>query len=103
MSMSFTSVAAVEPAPAKASKPRVAGAPTPPPRMVVQLVEDPARLAEHLAVWDDLAANALEPNVFYESWMLRPAIAAFSAKEAWAFAFVYQVNPGRPQDPPLLC
>ena len=30
--------------------------------------------AEIVAAWDDLAANALEPNPFYESWMLRPAL-----------------------------
>ena len=101
--MRFTSVAAVEPAPVKASKPRVAAAPTAPPRMVVQLVDDPARLAEHVAAWDDLAANALESNVLYESWMLRPAVAAFSAKETLAFVFVYQVNPDRPHERPLLC
>ena len=30
--------------------------------------------AEIVAAWDDLSANALEPNPFYESWMLRPAL-----------------------------
>src|ERR1051325_3461713 len=27
--------------------------------------------------WDELAAAALEPNPFYESWMLLPALEAF--------------------------
>ena len=31
-------------------------------------------LAEIVPAWDELAAAALEPNPFYESWMLRPAI-----------------------------
>ena len=30
--------------------------------------------AEIVAAWDDLAANAVEPNPFYESWMLQPAL-----------------------------
>ena len=30
--------------------------------------------AEIVAAWDELAAAALEPNPFYESWMLRPAL-----------------------------
>ena len=30
--------------------------------------------AEIVAAWDDLAANAIEPNPFYESWLLRPAL-----------------------------
>lgn len=34
-------------------------------------LEDVARV---VAAWDDLAANALEPNVFYESWQLLPAL-----------------------------
>jgi len=29
---------------------------------------------EIVAAWDDLAANAIEPNPFYESWLLRPAL-----------------------------
>jgi CelD/BcsL family acetyltransferase involved in cellulose biosynthesis len=31
-------------------------------------------IAEIVPAWDDLAASALEPNPFYESWMLRPAL-----------------------------
>lgn len=31
-------------------------------------------LREYLAAWEALAAHALEPNVFYEPWMLLPAI-----------------------------
>jgi CelD/BcsL family acetyltransferase involved in cellulose biosynthesis len=41
----------------------------------VFLVEaDPLTLREHLAAWEKLAANALEPNVFYEPWTLLPAV-----------------------------
>lgn len=31
-------------------------------------------MAAHQAAWDDLAANALDPNPFYESWCLLPAL-----------------------------
>jgi CelD/BcsL family acetyltransferase involved in cellulose biosynthesis len=36
-------------------------------------------IAEIVPAWDDLAAGALEPNPFYESWMLRPAIELLGA------------------------
>jgi CelD/BcsL family acetyltransferase involved in cellulose biosynthesis len=32
-------------------------------------------LATHLQTWLDLSANALVPNIFYEPWMLLPALA----------------------------
>jgi CelD/BcsL family acetyltransferase involved in cellulose biosynthesis len=35
--------------------------------------------AEIIPAWDELAANALEPNPFYESWMLRPALEFLAA------------------------
>lgn len=38
-------------------------------------------LAEIVPAWDDLAAAALEPNPFYESWMLRPAIEHLASGE----------------------
>ena len=31
-------------------------------------------LVEYVTAWEDLAEQALEPNVFYEPWMLLPAI-----------------------------
>src|SRR5215472_3657426 len=32
-----------------------------------------------IPAWEDLAAAAIEPNVFYEHWMLLPALEAFGA------------------------
>src|SRR5215471_12094330 len=32
-----------------------------------------------IPAWQDLAAAAIEPNVFYEHWMLLPALEAFGA------------------------
>jgi Acetyltransferase (GNAT) domain len=33
--------------------------------------------ARFIEAWDDLAANAIEPNAFNESWFLRPALEQF--------------------------
>lgn len=53
------------------------------------VVDDPAALAAHLAAWDELAGEALEPNAFYEPWMLIPAIEAFGRDTELRFVFVY--------------
>ncbi len=45
----------------------------------VTVLRDRAALAGLVPAWDELAANALEPNPFYESWMLLPAIEHFGA------------------------
>lgn len=37
------------------------------------VVNQPDGLKEHVPAWERLAADALEPNVFYEPWMLLPA------------------------------
>jgi CelD/BcsL family acetyltransferase involved in cellulose biosynthesis len=58
--------------------------------MIVQVIDDPADLAAHVTAWDELAAEALEPNAFYESWMLRPAAHAFARDRALIFVLVYQ-------------
>ena len=41
---------------------------------MVKVVRGQQQTADIVAAWDDLAAAALEPNPFYESWMLRPAL-----------------------------
>lgn len=44
---------------------------------------DPACLPD-ADLWDDLARNAAEPNPFFESWFLRPALAHLEpAKPVW--------------------
>ena len=40
----------------------------------VTVVEDLTDLEPYVSAWEGLAATALEPNVFYEPWMLMPAI-----------------------------
>jgi CelD/BcsL family acetyltransferase involved in cellulose biosynthesis len=68
----------------------------------VEVVEDAAGLEKYVAAWDDLAAAAVEPNVFYESWMLLPALRAFGTGRDLRFLLVFAPNSGRPNQP-LLC
>lgn len=55
-------------------------------------------LSAHLAAWDDLALNALEPNVFYEPWLLLPALKAFGAGLDLRFLLLYSAT-----ETPVLC
>ena len=41
-------------------------------------VLDPAALEPLVPAWEALAAQAAEPNPFYEHWMLRPALQAYA-------------------------
>jgi hypothetical protein len=60
-------------------------------------------LPRHKAAWLDLAENALEPNVFYEPWMLLPALEAFGGKSDFWFVLVFaRSSKERPEDA-LLC
>jgi CelD/BcsL family acetyltransferase involved in cellulose biosynthesis len=45
---------------------------------VVQ-VADPADMTPHLAAWNELAREAIEPNPFYEPFCLLPALRLFAA------------------------
>src|SRR5258708_39527552 len=46
-------------------------------RMSVVVVRDLSTLSGFVPAWEELAAAALEPNVFYEHWMLLPALEPF--------------------------
>jgi len=61
-----------------------------------------AALTEFLPAWEDLAADALEPNVFYESWMMMPALRYLGSDKTLLTALVFGDNPARPGTP-LLC
>ncbi len=68
----------------------------------VVAVEDPAALAEHVAAWENLADDVIEPNAFFEPWLLLPAIRAFGAGQRLLFVLVYGPDPTRPQGPARL-
>src|SRR5438132_9280589 len=77
-----------------------------PPRsgaMSVVIVHDEAALAAYLPAWDALAAAAIEPNPFYESWMLLPALHSFATGQAIQFVLIFTPDPERPHAAPLLC
>ena len=67
----------------------------------VMVVENLAALEPYVSAWEDLADAAIEPNVFYEPWMLMPAIRAFGAGRRALFALILAPNPARPLGPPL--
>jgi GNAT acetyltransferase-like protein len=72
-------------------------------KMSVVIVDDLTALEKHIAAWEDLAAAAIEPNVFYEPWMLMPALRAYGGGGRLLFALVQTPDPARPLGPPLLC
>jgi len=70
--------------------------------MSVVVIDDLTALEKYVPAWENLAAAALEPNVFYEPWMLMPAIRAFGAGQRVRFALILAPDPERPLEPPLL-
>jgi hypothetical protein len=72
------------------------------PSSSVVLVHDRAGLASHLGEWEELVRAALEPNVFYEPWMLLPALDAFGVGKILLFVLVYVSDPRFPDRSPVL-
>src|SRR5262245_57432084 len=72
-------------------------------KMSVVIVDDLTTLENHVAAWEELAAAAIEPNVFYEPWMLMPALRAYGGAGRLLFALVQTPDPARPLGPQLLC
>ena len=101
------------PAAARASKPafsdealflvdaKVPGQPAPPrpelnPDSVwIETATTAAQLAAVAAECDDLAAAAIEPNPFYEPWMLLSALREFGAARPIEIVLVYGAHPSR--------
>lgn len=70
--------------------------------VTVEVVDGASDLESLTADWDQLAAAAVVPNVFYESWQLRPALKAFAGSESIRLVCVFRK--GRRQDSvPQLC
>jgi hypothetical protein len=70
------------------------------PRLRITALDHPATLAGHMAAWNELAGAALEPNVFYEPWMMLPAIDSFGHGAQLRYVLVYA---DQADAPPLLC
>jgi CelD/BcsL family acetyltransferase involved in cellulose biosynthesis len=60
-------------------------------------------LEQYIPAWEQLAASALEPNPFYESWMLIPALRSFGAGKNLRLILIFAPNEARPSGPPVLC
>ena len=58
-------------------------------KLYVQVLRDPNAVATLADELNDLAHNASEPNVFYEPWMLVPALKAFGAHSSFAFVLIF--------------
>lgn len=71
--------------------------------MSVVVIDDLTALEKYVPAWEDLAANAIEPNAFYEPWMMMSAIRAFGAGRNLQFALVLANEPARSFEAPLLC
>jgi hypothetical protein len=77
--------------------PEVQIEPAPGPRraaLLVTEVETTAELAGHLKDWMALAADAVEANVFYEPWVLLPALETVLASGGVRVVLVWRDAPG---------
>src|SRR5215831_8447023 len=68
----------------------------------VVAVEDASSLSDYLSQWETLAETALEPNVFYEPWMLLPAINAYGTRKDLFFVLVFVADTDKPLSQPVL-
>ncbi len=68
---------------------------------IVEQLDGPGGLISRVEAWDDLATEAVEPNVFHESWQLLPAIREFTPQRC-RFALVYRGSK-RQDVAPRLC
>jgi len=68
----------------------------------VVVLRDPQALSGLVPAWEELAAAAIEPNVFYEHWMLLPALEAFGSGKDIAVVLVLLHDPHKPDAPAKL-
>jgi CelD/BcsL family acetyltransferase involved in cellulose biosynthesis len=61
----------------------------------VRVVKHVEALAPHVSALEELCASALEPNVFFEPWMLLPAIGAFGKGLDLRLVLVFSSEQGR--------
>src|SRR5882672_1749534 len=71
-------------------------------RTSVVVVRDLQTLSGFVSDWEELAAAAIEPNVFYEHWMLLPALEAFGAQKDISVVLVLVHDPDNANAPAKL-
>ena len=72
-------------------------------KMSVVVITEPAALEAYLPALEELAADAIEPNVFYEPWTLLPSLKAFGGGHQFFFALVFAPVAGNQKAPQTLC
>ena len=63
-----------------------------PPAVTVAAVGDLATLEQHRGEWAELAARAIEANVFYEPEMLLPALRDLGPPPGWRVLLIRQAG-----------
>lgn len=58
--------------------------------MIPQLVTATGELRDIVPAWDSLARHSLEPNVFYESWALLPALESLSLDKQISVLLIWE-------------
>jgi hypothetical protein len=71
--------------------------------MPLVVIDDAAELAAYIPAWEDLARHAIEPNAFYEHWMLIPGIKHYGEGHNVKIVLIFAHNPGRKDGRGLLC
>jgi CelD/BcsL family acetyltransferase involved in cellulose biosynthesis len=64
--------------------------------MTVVFIKNFEMLEDYIQAWEDLAVDALEPNPFYEPWMLMPALAGLAKGSDVRVVLVLTVDQGKP-------
>ena len=59
----------------------------------IVVVENESELGSHVRAWQDLADHAMEANVFYEPWLLRPALRTLTRDQPLRLVFIYEQEP----------
>ncbi len=71
--------------------------------MSVVVLDDLAALARYVSAWEELVSAALEPNVFYEPWVLLPAVGHLRGTARLRFVLIFAPDRTRRHGPPILC
>lgn len=71
--------------------------------MTVLVVRGAQELKPWIAAWQNLADAACEPNVFYEPWMVMPALQTFAPRPAPEFHLIFAPGRGPDSAQPQLC
>jgi hypothetical protein len=85
----------------RAAEPAAARSPRDPALSIVT-ADGWAELEPYLSSWDALAKAALEPNVFYESWMVKPALECLGSGQELLFVLVVADLPAGSRASPLM-